>query len=116
MAEQPWSTDYTTALRVLADIYLEQEQIDKALVLLRALARLAPQDQGIWRAIGLASLRAGEPESALQAADTLLRLDPGMPNNAPALLLRAQALQSLGRLQEAQESLNRYLRLMASDA
>ncbi len=113
MTKEAWTIERTTALHVLADVYMEQQQTNKALVLLRALARLAPQDPGVWRALGVASLRAGEPETALQATDTLLRLDPNMPANAPALLLRAQALQALGRLREAQESLERYLRLVA---
>lgn len=104
-----WSQERTQVLRVLADVYLEQDRAGEALILLRALARLAPADTGVWRALGYAGLRAGEPEEALKAADTLLRLEPPGEDNAPILLLRAQALRALGRAGEAQDSLNRYL-------
>ncbi|EXJ15648.1 type III secretion apparatus assembly chaperone SctY [Imhoffiella purpurea] len=111
-SEDPsWSPERTEALRLLADVYLGQEQIDKALILLRALARLAPEDAGVWRALGYASLRAGQAEEALVAADTLLGLDAAMPANAPVLLLRALALRALGRAAEAQDGLRRYLEL-----
>jgi predicted Zn-dependent protease len=106
-----WSQERTEALRVLADVYLEQERADEALVLLRALARLAPADAGVWRALSYACLRVGEPEEALTAADALLRLEVSRADNAPILLLRAQALRALGRAGEAQDSLNRYLQL-----
>ncbi|WP_295405691.1 tetratricopeptide repeat protein [uncultured Thiocystis sp.] len=104
-----WSQERTQVLRVLAEVYLEQERPADARVLLRALARLAPEDAGVWRALSYASLRAQVPEDALNAADTLLRLETANPDNAPILLLRAQALRALGRAAEAQDSLNRYL-------
>lgn len=106
-----WTQERTQALRVLADVYLEQERPGEALILLRALARLAPTEAGVWRALGYAGLRAGEPDEALKATDTLLRLEPPGEDNAPILLLRAQALRALGRAVEAQDSLNRYLQL-----
>lgn len=108
-----WRTEQTQALQVLADVYLDHDQIDKALVLLRALAQLAPTEAGIWRALGYACLRAGQADEALAAADTLLRLDPAMPANVPILLLRARALHGLGRAAESQDSLRRYLELNA---
>ncbi|MTW22479.1 tetratricopeptide repeat protein [Allochromatium palmeri] len=104
-----WSQEHTDVLRVLADVYLEQDRAGEALILLRALARLAPAEPGVWRALGYAALRAGEPEEALNAADALLRLEAPSADNAPILLLRAQALRALGRAGEAQDSLNRYL-------
>ena len=106
-----WTQERTQALRVLADVYLEQERPGEALILLRALARLAPTDPGVWRALGYACLRAGEAEAALTAVDALLRLEAPGEDNAPILLLRAQALRALGRAVEAQDSLNRYLQL-----
>lgn len=106
-----WSQERTQVLRVLADVYLEQDRAGEALILLRALARLAPTESGVWRALSYAALRAGEPDEALTAVDTLLRLEAPSADNAPILLLRAQALRALGRAGEAQDSLNRYLQL-----
>ena len=106
-----WSQERTQVLRVLADVYLEQDRAGEALILLRALARLAPVDTGVRRALGYACLRAGEAEEALTAVDALLRLETPGADNAPILLLRAQALRALGRAVEAQDSLNRYLQL-----
>lgn len=108
-----WSQERTEVLKVLADVYLGQDRPAEALILLRALSRLAPEDAGVWRALGYACLRAGEPEEALSAADTLLRLERPSPDTLPVLLLRAQALYALGRVREAQDSLSRYLQQRA---
>lgn len=99
------------ALQVLADVYLEQDRAKDAVMLLRALVHVAPSDIGVWRALSYASLSAGAADAALIAADALLRLETPSADNAPILLLRAQALRVLGRAGEAQESLNRYLQL-----
>lgn len=106
-----WRDEQTEALRVLADIYLDQGQIDRAVTLLNALAVLAPNDAGAFRALSYALLLAGRYEDALAATDTLLRLDGTMPANAPTLLIRGKALWALGRIAEAQESLHRYMEL-----
>lgn len=106
-----WRNEQTEALRVLADIYLDQGQIDRAVTLLNALAVLAPDDAGALRALGYALLLAGRHEDALAATDALLRLDGAMPANAPTLLIRGKALWALGRVAEAQDSLQRYMEL-----
>lgn len=106
-----WRTEQTEALQVLADIYLDQGQSERAVILLNALALLEPAKVSIFRALSYALLLTGCHEDALAATDTLLRLDAKMPENAPALLIRSKALWALGRLTEAQESLQRYLEL-----
>jgi tetratricopeptide (TPR) repeat protein len=106
-----WNAERTQVLQMLADVYLEQGQTDKALTLLEALAVLAPQEPGVFRALGYACLRDGRYAAALAATDALLRLDPAMPANAPVLLIRARALWALGRGGEAQDCWRRYREL-----
>lgn len=104
-----WRDEYTDALQVLADVYLQQGQAQKAVILLEALARLAPTHAGVLRILSHACLCAERHEEALTAVDALLRLESPGPELAPAVLIRAQALWALGRMSEAQESLRRYL-------
>ena len=106
-----WRTEQTEALQVLADIYLDQGQIERAVTLLSAMAVLKPDEVSILRALSYALLRAGRHEDALAATDALLRQDAKMPENAPALLIRSKTLWALGRVTEAQENLQRYLEL-----
>lgn len=106
-----WREEQTQALQVLADVYLDQGQADRAAVLLEALTVLEPNNAAAFRALSYAWLLAGRPEDALAATDALLRLDARMPDNAPALLIRSKALWTLGQTAEAQQSLQRYLEL-----
>lgn len=106
-----WREEQTEGLRVLADVYLDQGQTDKARTLLEALRVLAPQNVGVIRALSYAHLLAGRYEEALATTDALLRLDAAMPDNAPALLIRGKALWALGQATEARDSLRRYLEL-----
>lgn len=104
-----WRTEQTEALQVLADIYLDQGQTERAVTLLNALTLLDPGSTSILRALSYAFLLAGRYEDALTTADTLLQRDTTMPDNAPTLLIRGKALWALGRAAEAQENFQRYL-------
>ena len=104
-----WRTEQTEALQVLADIYLDQGQTERAVTLLNALTVLDPGKASIFRALSYAFLLAGRYEDALSATDALLRLEAAMSDNAPALLIRGKALWALGRAAEAQENFQRYL-------
>lgn len=104
-----WREEQTEALQVLADVYLDQGQPDRAAILLEALTVLEPGKIEVLRVLSYAWLLAGRHENALATIDALLQQDAAMPDNAPALLIRSKALWALGRVTEAQESLQRYL-------
>ena len=106
-----WRTEQTEALQILADIYLDQGQTERAVTLLNALTVLDPGKESIFRALSYAFLLAGRYEEALSTTDVLLRLEATMPDNAPVLLIRGKALWALGRVAEAQDNLQRYLEL-----
>jgi len=102
------------AMLLLADVYLEQAQGDKARVLLDGLAVLWPGDADVLRALAYACLRCGRADEALAAADAFVQLGPITPANAPILLIRSRALWGLERLDEAHAGLRRYFDLQAS--
>ncbi len=104
-----WRTEQTEALQVLADIYLDQGQTERAVTLLNALTLLDPGSTGILRALSYAFLLAGRYEDALTTTDTLLQRETTMLDNAPTRLIRGKALWALGRTAEAQENFQRYL-------
>lgn len=106
-----WRNEQTEALQVLADVYLDQGLAERAAVLLEALTVLEPDNEQVFKALGYAQLQAGRYEDALATVDALLRLGVAMPDNAPVLLIRSKALWAVGRVAEAQESLQRYLEL-----
>lgn len=64
----------------------------------------APQDGEAWLLLGWARLLEGDAADALQALDEALALSPAL---AQAHYLRAQALQNLGRAEEAQKAFSR---------
>lgn len=108
-----WRKEQTETLLILAEVYLDQGQPERAAILLEALHWLEPDSVPVLRALSYALLQAGRTEEALAALDALLRRDAAMPAQAPALLMRSKALWALGRAAEAQESWQRYLQLGA---
>ena len=102
------------AMLLLADVYLEQGQHDKARVLLDGLAVLWPADAGVLKALAFACLQGSHFDEALAAADGYLRLGSLNPLTAPILLIRGRALWGLGRVDEARAGLQRYFDLLAS--
>lgn len=106
-----WREENKEALQVLADVYLDQGQLDKAVVLLEGLHALEPHDAQVLKALSYAYLRVERYDDTLNMVDTLLRLGAPMPENAPILLIRGKALWALGRASEARDSLKRYMEL-----
>jgi predicted Zn-dependent protease len=100
------------AIQVLADVYLQQDQADKAALLLAALCELDPAQAHLLKALAYAQLEARQFEQALQTVDDFLRLGALSEADRPVLLLRSKALWELGRAGEARAGLQRYLQLV----
>ena len=106
-----WHDEHKEVLQVLADVYLNQNQAQKALVVLQALDTLSPQNPDVLKALSCAYLAVEQYESALETVDAFLRLGGLTAEATPILLVRSKALWGLGRAAEARESLKRYLEL-----
>ncbi len=100
-------------LVLLAYLFLRHEQADKALVLLRAGARLAAQDPSLLRMLAYAELVAGDPGAALAASDRFVGLGGDGGEGAPIQLIRARALRQLERTTEARDCFRRFLQARA---
>ena len=74
--------------------------------LYRAAAAEQPMDAAIRADLAQALLGAGQGQSALEAADGALQIDP---ENADAWQVRGQALGAMGKLAEAASSWERAL-------
>lgn len=96
------------ARRDLARIYLQRRRPRGALRLLDEALRRVPDDAELLYLAGLARLRSGEPEGALAPLVRAVELDPRVGFGEP-YLVAAEALQRLGRLEEAEDALLRYV-------
>jgi Flp pilus assembly protein TadD len=85
-------------VQLLAFAYLQNARPEKAAVLLAALDAVAPGQRKVLRALALAQLRCGQPQSAL---DTLERVALCGGIDAAFHLLRARALIACERRLEA---------------
>ena len=100
------SPQEATALHVLAYVLLHNGQPDRAAVLLEAVDALRPGDTRTVLALATAHLRSGAATRTLQTLQRLSR-DAQIP---PAVhLLRAQALSTLGRADEARVAMHAFL-------
>lgn len=97
-----------TARRDLAVIWLERLRPRRALTLLDEARRRAPDDAEILYLTGLARLRSGDAEGALEPLVKAVDIDPRVRFGEP-YLVAAEALSALGRLEEAEDSLERYV-------
>lgn len=97
-----------TLLALLGHVFLRNARPDKAAVILAALDRISPRQQETLRAWALALVRDNKPRQAL---DVLDRLAIAGGVDTAFHLLRAQALASLGRHDEATSAMNNYLQL-----
>jgi predicted Zn-dependent protease len=97
------------SLAVLAHVFIRHGRPERALPLLRALARLFPDDPDIAKGLAYAALAAGDAAGAMAAADAYRALRPGGPGAALIELLRSRALSRLGRQAEAERALGRLL-------
>lgn len=91
--------DSLDVMRLLAHVFLLHNRPDQALVMLRALCVLAPDDLRAMRSLALAAIRAGHAGEADRVLDKLR--DSGDPS--PVVhLLQGQALAATGRHAEAE--------------
>lgn len=95
-----------TALRILAYGFLQHAQPDKAVALLEALDALRPGDRHTLLTLATAHLRSG---AASRALHVLGRVSTGEDAPVTADLLRAQALVTLGRHDEARAAMDAFL-------
>lgn len=102
------SPDARELLGLLAYVLLENDRPEKAAVLLQAMEALKIAGHRELATLALAQLRSGKPDIAL---DTLDRLALAGGIDAPFHLIRSQALQALGRSEEAAAAMRAYLDL-----
>ena len=105
------SEEQKAALQVLADVYIAQEQAEKAVVLLDALRLFMPEEPQVLKALSYAYLLTGRYEESLAAVQAFLRLGQPLPDSAPILLIQSRALWGLGKGAEARATLRRYQEL-----
>jgi predicted O-linked N-acetylglucosamine transferase (SPINDLY family) len=93
---------------VMAVAAFRQGQLNDARARCEQLLRQNNSDAGAWQLLGLIALQARDLESAVQALERALRLQP----DQPAILVNlGVSLRSLGRFQEALSCYDRALRL-----
>jgi predicted Zn-dependent protease len=104
--------DSLDVMRLLGHVFLLHGRPDQALVILRALCALEPQDQRAMRSLVLAAVRAGQAQEASRVLDKLR--DSGDPS--PVVhLLHGQALTAAGRHIEAQQAFDQFTSARAAD-
>jgi tetratricopeptide (TPR) repeat protein len=96
-----------TARRDLAEIWLDRMRPGRALALLDEARARTPKDAELLYLTGLARLRGGDPEGALDPLVEAVDIDPRVRFGEP-YLVAADALTRLGRLEEAEDALERY--------
>jgi predicted Zn-dependent protease len=96
-----------TARRDLAEIWLDRMRPRRALELLDEARTRAPRDAELLYLTGLARLRAGDAEGALDPLVEAVDVDPRVRFGEP-YLVAADALTRLGKLEEAEDALERY--------
>jgi predicted Zn-dependent protease len=97
-----------TARRDLASIWLERLRPGRALELLDEARRRDPDNAELLYLTGLARLRSGDPEGAVEPLVKAIDIDPRVRFGEP-YLVAAEALLRLGRLEEAEDALERYV-------
>lgn len=102
-----------TARRELAIVWLERLRPRRALELLDEARQRFPRDAELLYLTGVARLRSGNAEGALEPLVQALDIDPKLRRGDP-YLVAAEALLSLGRAEEAEDSLERYIQANSS--
>src|SRR5689334_23044257 len=102
-----------TARRDLATIWLERLRPGRALALLDEARKRHPDDAELLYLTGLARLRSGDREGALEPLVKAVEIDPRVRFGEP-YLVAAEALSDLGRLEEAEDALERYTSVSSS--
>ncbi len=102
-----------TARRDLALIWLERMRPKRALSLLDEARARDPRDAELLYLTGLARLRSGDAEGALAPLVEAVEVDPRVRFGEP-YLVAAEALTALGKLEEAEDALDRYTSVSSS--
>jgi predicted Zn-dependent protease len=102
-----------TARRDLAVLWLERMRPRRALTLLDEATRRDPENAELLYLTGIARLRSGDAEGALEPLVEAVRVDPRVRFGEP-YLVAAEALTLLGRLEEAEDALDRYTSVSSS--
>ncbi len=97
-----------TARRDLAMLWLERLRPGRALELLIEADRRDPHNAEILYLMGLARFRSGDPEGALGPLVRAVDIDPRVRFGEP-YLVAGQALMALGRHEEAEDAMERYV-------
>jgi tetratricopeptide (TPR) repeat protein len=97
-----------TARRDLAVVWLERLRPRRALELLDSARVRFPRDAELLYLTGVARFRCGDAEGALEPLVQVVEIDPKLRMGEP-YLVAAEALMTLGRLEEAEDSLDRYV-------
>lgn len=64
----------------LAKSHYDNHEYDQANAILGDLARVLPQEPGVWKLMGAANLRRGDPEKAIECTERCLSLNPNDGN------------------------------------
>jgi predicted Zn-dependent protease len=102
-----------TARRDLARIYIARLQPGSALSLLDEARVRHPDDPELLFLTGLARLRSGDAEGALEPLIRAVDVEPRLLYGEP-FRVAAEALVKLGRLEEAEDALDRYVGINSS--
>jgi tetratricopeptide (TPR) repeat protein len=92
-------------LLVLAYVYLRNNQMQKAIIIYKALWHLFPENEGIGFCLSYLYLSTGQYDTALSYAEAYI----GNKNNGMGFLLKGLSLHRMGRRYEAQEAMRQYL-------
>lgn len=110
---QKQNQDTLDIMRLLGHVFLLHGRPDQALVMLRALCVLVPEDKRAMRSLALAAIRSGQAGEASRVLDRLR--DSGDPS--PVLhLLDGQALAATGRQTEAERAFSQFSAARAAEA
>jgi tetratricopeptide (TPR) repeat protein len=102
-----------TARRDLARLYLERGRTTRALELLATARQRAPEQADLLLLTGMAQLRAGHPEAALEPLVAAVERDPRIAFGDP-YKIAGDALRQLGRFEEAEDAYQRYVEINSS--
>ncbi|HRI65060.1 MAG TPA: tetratricopeptide repeat protein [Polyangium sp.] len=102
-----------TARRQLAIVWLERLRPGRALELLQEARQRFPRDAELLYLTGVAYLRCGNAEAALEPLVQAVEIDPTLRRGDP-YLTAAEALLTLGRAEEAEDALERYIQTNSS--
>jgi tetratricopeptide (TPR) repeat protein len=102
-----------TARRDLAELWLERLRPRKALSLLDEARQRDPNSAELLYLTGVARLRSGDAEGALEPLIKAVEIDARI-RFGEAYLAAAEALVTLGRFEEAEDAIERYVNVNSS--